>query len=726
MQIRILFVTIYLLGRNVDQHKCPFSQLLGRIWAKTAATLSWASHAIGRSVSVATVQNRKYVADCSTQTQTGREGSTERCIAFHNGGSDCDYKTRSFARYGTIRLMNSEKNTSVPFSRTTSNSSSFSRMASADSVSFKVFLKGGESGDDEVKRFVVDRDVSTSFAYLQEKLVALFPHVLRTNTFQLSWRDEDGDDVTIGSDEELILALTEMAGPTYRIVCSVRGKKGYNSNPDAADSNVKGSMHFGVQCDGCDTAVVGFRYKCVVCPDFDLCGACETKGKHSHHNMIRIAKPETAFPRHFFNRLHKIHERMNKKEARRAEKEAARNGSGSGGEEDDDLTPPEQLFSNGGWCRGMRGGRGGPRGRGPPPFAFGPGMGPHGGACGPWFGARRHGPHPPPPPPHKMGEHFFNAMMNGWMGEDQKKEGEKKQCGEASKKAAEAAEARANGKQQDGASASASATTPEAGAQPNMEHLFEHFSQHGHHYLKDIGNMVAAALDPLGVDVQVDIEHGGKRETVKESEQKKEEDSKPEEEEKKAEEEPQEKTATEEVAAAPEKSASPAPSEEDDWTLVKETGADQQQQVFDIPVKVVDEVRDVEPEKEKGEQPVEIPIQVSDQPAKVLFGSPDGTLYPELPKQGETEKAPATAAAAAEEEARPSAPPAAAAAAATAAAAPAAAPQHSDPRIAVALQAMLNMGFTNEGNWLTQLLEAKDGDIGKALDVLQPVRPVRK
>ena len=80
-----------------------------------------------------------------------------------------------------------------------------------DNVSFKVFLKGTD--EDEVKvintqnslkhpdhflqvrRFVVDKAVSTSYEYLVGKLGTVFPQ-LRAGAFSLTWTDGDGDKVS--------------------------------------------------------------------------------------------------------------------------------------------------------------------------------------------------------------------------------------------------------------------------------------------------------------------------------------------------------------------------------------------------------------------------------------------------------------------------------------------------------------------------------------------------
>jgi len=191
-------------------------------------------------------------------------------------------------------------------------------------------------------------------------------------------------------------------------------------------------------------------------------------------------------------------------------------------------------------------------------------------------------------------------------------------------------------------------------------------------YLKNVGSYVAAALDPLGIDVKIDIEtpegrkschvtrQSSSASTTQEAaadkeEEKKDGDKKEKEETKKA----------EEVEPEPTKKAATPSDDEEDWTVVSD-------------------------KKDSDDEAVKASEEVT---------KDQGSLYPDLPK---TETASAPAAEAAEVTQSQV--------------------THPDPRIQVALQAMTNMGFSNEGGWLTSLLEAKNGDIGKVLDILQPVK----
>merc|ERR1719225_1851120 len=233
-------------------------------------------------------------------------------------------------------------------------------------------------------------------------------------------------------------------------------------------------------------------------------------------------------------------------------------------------------------------------------------------------------------------------MMSGWTGEQQQQqqqqqekkaergEDEKKQHQESVKAAEEAAQAH---------SAAQAAAASAAFSFPTMTGPED--------YLQNVGSFVAAALDPLGIDVKIDIETPEGRKSCHVSRQAstaststsagQEQDK-----------EKKEGDEKKDDSAAAKKAATPSDDEED-WTVVtdkKDDGA-------------------------TGQEP---------------------SLYPTL-----TENSPVNI---------PSAPVA----------------SHPDPKIQVALQAMMNMGFSNEGGWLSSLLEAKNGDIGKVLDILQPVK----
>ncbi|XP_067663942.1 sequestosome-1-like [Haliotis asinina] len=153
------------------------------------------------------------------------------------------------------------------------------------SVVIKAFLERDGNPKAEIRRFGVPADASASFAYIFSKVSEVFPGLV-TGNFNLFWKDSDGDLVCFSSDEELMEALGFVTDSVFRIYV-----REHAPTSSASSSGGNGILHPNVVCDACEGAVRGIRYKCCVCPDYDLCSLCEAKKIHSEHDMFKIVTP---------------------------------------------------------------------------------------------------------------------------------------------------------------------------------------------------------------------------------------------------------------------------------------------------------------------------------------------------------------------------------------------------------------------------------------------------
>ncbi|KAK6015107.1 zinc finger, ZZ type [Ostertagia ostertagi] len=135
-------------------------------------------------------------------------------------------------------------------------------------------------------------------------------HFVRKNSFggcssiEFFSTDEDGDSVVITRPVELGEAIEARKDATLRLhslekkVEKVESKLN-NETPqqtkEEKSSPSDGALHKDVLCDVCDAVVIGTRYRCLLCVDYDLCERCEKTGVHAHHGMIRIVDPLRTF-----------------------------------------------------------------------------------------------------------------------------------------------------------------------------------------------------------------------------------------------------------------------------------------------------------------------------------------------------------------------------------------------------------------------------------------------
>lgn len=171
----------------------------------------------------------------------------------------------------------------------------------------------------EIRRFSLEStDGNFKFEKMIEKVVQLYPQL---PLVKLAWKDEDGDFVAITNDDDVKEAVRQTNNDTLRIYLTSPADivelsrenlsvKGDNENAaqeeqisEETEVSVEEnhatkleeqdpSLHKGVRCDGCSGPVKGLRYKCLTCPDYDLCECCESNHIHNDHPMIRIVSPK--------------------------------------------------------------------------------------------------------------------------------------------------------------------------------------------------------------------------------------------------------------------------------------------------------------------------------------------------------------------------------------------------------------------------------------------------
>ncbi|XP_069725244.1 sequestosome-1 isoform X2 [Phaenicophaeus curvirostris] len=159
-------------------------------------------------------------------------------------------------------------------------------------LTVKAYLLGKEEAAREIRRFSLPPPARYQPIY--DRVAELFQGLLRAGAppaFRMHYRDEDGDLIAFSSDEELELAMPYVRDGVLRVYIKEKKECKREHRSQCSQEPPRDMVHPNVICDGCEGPVVGSRFKCTVCPDYDLCSTCEGKGVHKEHNMVMFQSP---------------------------------------------------------------------------------------------------------------------------------------------------------------------------------------------------------------------------------------------------------------------------------------------------------------------------------------------------------------------------------------------------------------------------------------------------
>jgi hypothetical protein len=160
---------------------------------------------------------------------------------------------------------------------------------------------------DEIRRFNLD---SATYKTLIEKLQKTYGTLLpKQEEVRTYWEDEENELIGFSSDCELQYAVDcltqlklskpyETKSNLFKVYVVRNTPKSEKKQPiwkqwrkEQMEGAPEGPLiHFNVVCDNCDGSIIGNRYKCTTCPNYDLCEECKTKDVHKEHPMNMLKK----------------------------------------------------------------------------------------------------------------------------------------------------------------------------------------------------------------------------------------------------------------------------------------------------------------------------------------------------------------------------------------------------------------------------------------------------
>jgi len=128
-------------------------------------------------------------------------------------------------------------------------------------------------------------------AILREKLAQVFPELTSPTSgvhYEFHYEDDIRGLVVATTSDGINEAARDQASRHQLLRVFVKLIK-----DDVASTKFLPPKHVGVICDGCNRSpIVGVRYKCLECFDYDLCESCADRQLiHSHHVMAKIRTP---------------------------------------------------------------------------------------------------------------------------------------------------------------------------------------------------------------------------------------------------------------------------------------------------------------------------------------------------------------------------------------------------------------------------------------------------